>query len=291
MEMGKVGAWVSTNTLNRKQLAELARGVDELGYDTLWYPESTTYESLAMGSFLLQNSTRLKVASGIANIYARDPFTAVAGHNSLNALYGDRFCLGLGVSHVPLVSGRRGHEYGKPVATMHAYLNAMESAEVDLSVPNRNLVLAALGPRMLELSRDMTEGALPYCVTPEHTVMAKEILGPDKWLCVEQKICFTEDETVARAVATKNMARYLAMTNYRDNWLRIGFSESELEGGGNERFLDSMVLWGNDDVIRRGLQAHIDAGATQLVIQPLDPSGEPVPDWDALKNFRPESWK
>lgn len=291
MEMGKIGAWVSTNTLNREQLAELARGVDELGYDTLWYPESTTYESLAMGSFLLQNSTRLKVASGIANIYARDPFTAVAGHNSLNALYGDRFCLGLGVSHVPLVSGRRGHEYGKPVATMHAYLNAMESAEVDLSVPNRNLVLAALGPRMLELSRDMTEGALPYCVTPEHTVMAKEILGPDKWLCVEQKICFTEDETVARAVATKNMARYLAMPNYRDNWLRIGFSESELEGGGNERFLDSMVLWGNDDVIRRGLQAHIDAGATQLVIQPLDPSGEPVPDWDALKNFRPESWK
>ena len=290
MEMGKIGAWVSTNALNRDQLGELARGVEDLGYDTLWYPESTTYESLAMGSFLLQHTSRLKVASGIANIYARDAYTSVSGHNSLNVLYGDRFCLGLGVSHIPLVSGRRGHEYGKPVATMRAYLEEMESAEVDLAAPNRNLVLAALGPRMLELSRDMTDGALPYCVTPEHTVMAKEILGPDKWLCVEQKICFTEDETVARAAAAKNMARYLAMPNYRDNWLRIGFSESELEGGGNERFLDSMVLWGSEDTIRGGLQAHIDAGATQLVIQPLDPEGKPVPDWNALKTFRPETW-
>ena len=120
--------------------------------------------------------------------------------------------------------------------------------------------------------------------------MAKEIMGPDKWLCVEQKICFTEDESVARAAAAQNMARYLAMPNYRNNWLRIGFSESELEGGGNERFLDSMVLWGSEDTIRRGLQAHVDAGATQIVIQPLDPEGKPTPDWNALKIFRPESW-
>ena len=290
MEMGKIGAWVSTNALGRKQLVELARGVEELGYDTLWYPESTTYESIAMGGFLLAHSEKLKVASGIANIYARDPFTAMAGHNALNALYGDRFCLGLGVSHIPLVSGKRGHEYGKPVTTMRAYLEGMADAKVDVKAPTRNLVLAALGPKMLELSRDMTEGSLPYCVTPEHTAMAKEIMGPDKWLCVEQKICFTEDESVARAAAAQNMARYLAMPNYRNNWLRIGFSESELEGGGNERFLDSMVLWGSEDTIRRGLQAHVDAGATQIVIQPLDPEGKPTPDWNALKTFRPESW-
>ena len=290
MEMGKIGAWVSTNALGWKQLVELARGVEELGYDTLWYPESTTYESIAMGGFLLAHSEKLKVASGIANIYARDPFTAMAGHNALNALYGDQFCLGLGVSHIPLVSGKRGHEYGKPVTTMRAYLEDMADAKVDLKASSRNLVLAALGPKMLELSRDMTEGSLPYCVTPEHTAMAKEIMGPDKWLCVEQKICFTEDESVARAAAAQNMARYLAMPNYRNNWLRIGFSESELEGGGNERFLDSMVLWGSEDTIRRGLQAHVDAGATQIVIQPLDPESKPTPDWNALKIFRPESW-
>ena len=120
--------------------------------------------------------------------------------------------------------------------------------------------------------------------------MAKEIMGPDRWLCVEQKIVFTQDETVARGVAARNMARYLAMPNYCNNWLRIGFSERELEGGGNERFLDAMVLWGSEDNIRRGLQAHIEAGATQLVIQPLDPSGKSTPDWNALKTFRPETW-
>lgn len=290
MEMGKFGAWVSTNGLSREQLVELARGVEDLGYDTLWYPESTSYESLAMGGFLLSNSERLKVASGIANIYARDAFTAMAGHNALNALYGDRFCLGLGVSHIPLVAGKRGHEYGKPLSTMRKYLEEMAAAQVDLKVPAKNVVLAALGPKMLELSRDMTEGSLPYCVTPEHTAMAKDIMGPDKWLCVEQKICFTEDESVARSVAAKGMARYLALPNYRNNWLRIGFTESELEGGGNERFLDSMVLWGSEDTIRKGLHAHIDAGASQLVIQPLDPGGKPTPDWNALKALRPESW-
>ena len=142
MEMGKIGAWVSTNALNKKQLAELARGVEDLGYDTLWYPESTTYESLAMGSFLLANSSTLQVASGIANIYARDPFTAKSGHNSLNTLYEDRFCLGLGVSHIPLVTGRRGHTFGKPVATMRAYLEALAAAEVDLKAPTQNRQMA-----------------------------------------------------------------------------------------------------------------------------------------------------
>lgn len=290
MKMGRYGAWISTNALRGDQLIELVEGLDKLGYDTLWYPESLGWESLSLGGYLLSHCKRLAIASGIANIYARDAFTAMAGHNSLNALYGDRFVLGLGVSHIPLVTGRRGHEYGKPVATMRAYLEAMVAAEVDIEVPARNVVLAALGPKMLELSRDMTEGALPYCVTPEHTAMAKDILGPDRWLCVEQKICLTEDEEVARAVAARGMARYLAMPNYRNNWLRIGFSESELAGGGNERFLDAMVLWGSEDTIRRGLQAHFDAGATHVAIQPLNPSGGPEVDWNALRAFAPATW-
>ena len=290
MKMGRFGAWISTNALNREQLVELVDGLDTLGYDTLWYPESLGWESLTLGGFLLAHSERLAIASGIANIYARDAFTAMAGHNSLNAMYGDRFVLGLGVSHIPLVTGRRGHEYGKPVSTMRAYLEAMAAAQVDVAAPSRNIVLAALGPKMLELSRDLTQGALPYCVTPEHTAQAKEILGPDRWLCVEQKICFTTDASVARAVAAKGMARYLAMPNYRNNWLRLGFSESELGGGGNERFLDSMVLWGSEGAIREKLQAHLDAGATHIAIQPLNPSGGPEVDWKALRAFAPETW-
>ena len=290
MQMGKIGAWVATNALDKHQLADLARGLDNLGYDALWYPESTSYDSLSLGAFLLSKSERLAVASGIANIYARDAYTAVAGHNSLNMLYGDRFVLGLGVSHVPLVTGRRGHKYGKPVATMRDYLEQMDAADLDLGAPTRNLVLAALGPKMLQLARDMTCGALPYCGTPKHTSMAREVLGPKKWLCVEQKICFTQDERIARDVASSGMERYLALENYRNHWFRIGFSKNELVTGGNERFLDSMVLWGSEDTIREGLQAHFDAGATHVAIQALDPAGKATPDWNALETFAPESW-
>ena len=291
MKMGKFGAWVATNGLSKDQLIELVRGIEGLGYDTLWYPESTSHESLALGGFMLSHSERLFVASGIANIYARDPFTAMAGHNSLNALYGDRFVLGLGVSHEPLVTGSRGHEYGKPVPTMRTYLKAMEAAKVELGATERKVVLAALGPRMLELSRDMTEGALPYCVTPKHTEMAKTILGPESYLCVEQKICFTEDESVAREIASKGMARYMMLDNYRNIWLRIGFTERDLEDGGSARFLDSMVLWGSEDKIRKNLQAHFDAGATHIAIQTLNPEKKSTPDLNALARFAPESWR
>lgn len=287
MKIGKHGVWVATNALNKAQLVELAPGVERLNYDVLWYPESLAYESLSLGDFLLGQTTRLAVGSGIANIYARDALSAMAGHNTLNSLHDDRFILGLGVSHVPLVQDRRGHEYGKPVATMRAYLEAMAAAAIDVQAPARNVVLAALGPNMLALARDATEGALPYNVTPEHTTMAKEILGPDAWLCVEQKICLTTDAGRAREVAAANMARYMPLPNYRNNWLRQGFTEDELSGRGNDRFLDAMVAWGTEDEIRARIQAHFDAGATHVCIQPLDPDGKPTPDWNALQALAP----
>ena len=180
MKMGKAGVWFSTHTLDRENLAKLAQGVERLKYDVLWYPESTGYESLTLAGFLLGETDRLCLASGIANIYARDAFSAMAGHNTLNSLYGDRFVLGLGVSHMPLVEGRRGHQYGKPLSTMRAYLEGMAAADLTVAAPTRNVVLAALGPKMIALARDRTEGALPYNVTPEHTAQAKEILGPDR---------------------------------------------------------------------------------------------------------------
>ena len=287
MKMGKTGVWFSIHGLDRAGLAKLAQGIETLKYDVLWYPESVGYESLSLGGFLLGETDRLCLASGIANIYARDAFTAMAGHNTLNALYGDRFVLGLGVSHVPLVEGRRGHKYGKPVATMRAYLDAMASAEVTVKAPARNVVLAALGPKMLALAGEKTEGALPYNVTPEHTVEAKKILGPDRWLCVEQKICLTTDAAQARKVAAEHLARYMPMPNYRNNWLRLGFSESELAGGGNHRFLDAMVAWGDEAAIRARLKAHVGAGATHVCIQPLNPDGSNAPDWKALEALAP----
>jgi probable F420-dependent oxidoreductase len=290
MKIGKIGAWVNTNALNSQQLVELVSRLEKLSYGALWYPESTAYDSLVLGGFLLSKSENLVVASGIANIYARDSFTAKAGHNSLNSLYNGRFIMGLGVSHDVLVNGRRGHVYGKPLETMRSYLEGMHSADVDIAVPESQVVLAALGPKMLELSKKMANGALPYCVTPEHTSIAKSILGPDKALCVEQKICLTANPDIARSIASKNMARYVALNNYRSNWLRLGFSDNELEGGGNQRFLDKMVLWGSEESIRQGLQDHFDAGATHVAIQSLDPAGGTGPDWKALEAFSPDSW-
>lgn len=266
---------------------ELAQGVERLNYSVLWYPESLAYESLSLGGFLLSQTNRLCVGSGIANIYARDALTARAGHDTLNCLYGDRFILGLGVSHVPLVEGRRGHTYGKPVATMRAYLDAMEAAEIGLAPPSRNVVLAALGPKMLALARERTRGAHPYCVTPEHTAMARDILGPDAWLCVEQKICLVADAGRAREVAAKRLAHYLSLPNYRNNWLRLGFTENDLAGHGSDRFLDAMVAWGSAEEIQARIDAHFDAGATHVCIQPFDPDGAPTPDWRALEAFGP----
>lgn len=261
--------------------------VERLNYSVFWYPESLAYESLSLGSFLLSQTNRLCLGSGIANIYARDALTARAGHDTLNSLYGDRFILGLGVSHIPLVEGRRGHTYGKPVATMQAYLDAMDAAETNLAPPARNVVLAALGPNMLALARDRAQGAHPYCVTPEHTAMAKNILGPDTWLCVEQKICLVADASRAREVAAKQLAHYLTLPNYRNNWLRLGFTEDELTGRGSDRFLDAMVAWGSTEDIQARIDAHFDAGATHVCVQAFDPGGAATPDLKALKALAP----
>ncbi len=287
MKLGKHGLWVSTNGLDQTQLAELAEGAERLNYDVLWYPESLAYESLSLGGYLLGRTSRLCLASGIANIYARDALAAMAGHNTLNALYGDRFILGLGVSHIPMVEKGRGHVYARPVATMRGYLEAMAAAEIGVIAPNDNIVLAALGPNMLALSREMTRGAHPYCVTPEHTKLACEILGPDRWLCVEQKICMTEDAGAARDVASKQMARYMALPNYYNNWLRLGFTEDEISGRGSDRFLDAMVAWGDRARIQARIDAHFEAGATHVCIQPFDPSGAAGPDWAAIEAFAP----
>jgi probable F420-dependent oxidoreductase len=255
----------------------------------LWYPESLSYEAVALAGFLLSQTGQLTIASGIANIYARDAVTSAQGHDSLNALYGGRFILGLGVSHVPLVERARGHAYGKPVATMAAYLDAMAEANIDptIKLAERAVVLAALGPNMLALSRTASKGALPYCVNPEHTAQAREILGPDAWLCVEQKICLCPDESTARAVASQQMARYLALPNYRNNWLRLGFSEDELAGDGAPRFLDAMVVWGGERQIQDCIEAHRQAGADQVVLQAFRPDGGPGADPAALDAFAP----
>ncbi len=289
MEMGKLGVFCFTDALTPAQLTDLAQRTERLGYAALWYPEALSYESFSLGSFLLTQTETLIIASGIANIYARDATAAKQGQHTLAKLSGGRFVLGLGVSHVPLVENARGHRYGTPVATMRAYLDAMEKA-VAIAPPLEEpppMVLAALGPKMTELAAARTAGAFPYNISPPHTARAREIVGPDKWVCVEQKVLLVKDPAKAREVARQAMAFYMALPNYRNNWLRLGFSEQDLADGGSNRFLDAMVAWGDESTIRRRIQEHFDAGASHVCIQPLHPDGQALPDFDALAALAP----
>jgi probable F420-dependent oxidoreductase len=272
MTLGRLGVWYSTDKLNGSQLGELVRAVETNGYAALWYPESRGYESMSLAAYLLSKSSRLTVGSSIANIYARDPFTARRAMVSLNDLHGGRFILGLGVSHIPMVEGLRGHRYDKPIATMRAYLDALhKDLPEGLEAP---VVVAALGPKMLALSAERSMGAVPYNVTPQHTTQAAKILGPGKWLAVEQKVTIESDPAKARALGRRELARYMVLPNYRNNWLRLGFAEADLAGGGSDRFIDAMVLWGDAATVKKGLRAHFDAGATHVCLQPVHPDGE-----------------
>ncbi len=177
--LGRLGVWYPIDRLDGVGLKRLLSKVEELGFSTFWYPEAFGYESLSIASFMLANTSRLIIGSSIANIYARDPFTARRGLRTLSSLYDDRFILGLGVSHAPMVE-RRGHVYDKPVPTMRRYLDGVYEKASDAA--DWPLMIAALGPLMLKLAAERTAGALPYNVTPEHTREARAALGPDKLL-------------------------------------------------------------------------------------------------------------
>jgi len=273
MHLGRLGIWYAADrTGDAGQLAEFVKSVEGFGYDTLWYPESTGYESLSSAGYMLSQTKTLKIGSSIASIYARDAFTSRRGMIGLNKLYGDRFILGLGVSHPPLVERLRGHTYEKPVPAMRSYLNGIAKGEAGSE--DWPIAIAALGPLMLKLSREMTRGALPYNVTPTHTAEAAKILGADKWLAVEQKVTMETDPAKARALGRAELARYMGLDNYRNNWLRLGFTEADLANGGSDAFIDGMVLWGGADKVKEGLRAHFTAGATHVAIQPVHAEGD-----------------
>lgn len=286
MNLGRLGVWYAAGKLSPDGWTQFIGAAESLGYGALWYSESRGYESMALGSFLLCRSSRIVVGSSIANIYARDAVASRTGMQTLAAISGDRFVLGLGVSHAPTVEGLRGHVYGKPVATMRAYLERMMAGAEDAGT--WPLVLAALGPRMLELAAELTRGAVPYNTTPEHTARARAILGPDKWLVVEQKVCLENDATRARQLARDELARYMGLDNYRNCWHSLGFDAADLDGGGSDRFLDAMVVWGDEDAIEERLGEHFDAGASHVCIQPVHPPGDLASACRVLEAFAPE---
>jgi probable F420-dependent oxidoreductase len=272
---GKLGVWAGLDGLSAKDALAFAQRTEARGFATLWMPESRGRNVLVMSAFILSGTSRLNVATGIANIYARDAMAAASAQKQLAEQSGNRFLLGLGVSHKPIVAGIRGHDYGKPVATMRAYLAAMRAAPYQAPMPSEppRTVIAALGPKMLELAREMADGAHPYCVTPEHTAEARRILGAGKLLCPEVMVLLETDAAKARAAARQALSFYIGLENYANNWRRLGFGDDDLAGGGSDRFVDANVAWGDEAAIRRRLQLYYDAGADHVCIQAIHPSG------------------
>jgi probable F420-dependent oxidoreductase len=273
--MNRLGVWAALDSLPAPKAAAFARQVEAWGYGALWIPEGLGREIFSASAWLLANTRTLIVANGIANIYARDSFSTVAAQMGLNEQSGGRFLLGLGVSHVPLVEGLRKHAYGKPLATMRAYLQAMAEADYRSVAPpaTPKTVLAALGPKMLELSAELADGAHPYNVTPEHTRRAREILGSGKQLCVEQAAILETNAADARAIARSFLSFYLTLPNYVDNWRRLGFTDADFAGGGSDRLLDSIIVWGDERAIRERIEAHWQAGADHVCVQAVGQGG------------------
>jgi probable F420-dependent oxidoreductase len=244
-------------------------------------------DPFVLSAFVAAGTERITIATGIANIYARDAMATKAAAKTLAVAAPGRFVLGLGVSSPRLVSGVRGHEYGKPVPAMRAYLDAMEKALYRGPEPERDapIVLAALGPVMLALARDRTAGAFPYLVTPEHTRGARAILGNDRWLCVEQMIVDERDPARARDVGRRAVASYLTAPGYRDNLARLGFTLDDIESK-SDRLVDALVAWGGDDAIRRRVDEHFAAGADHVCVQALRFEGV-GPDVALLERLAP----
>lgn len=289
MELGRIGVWASFDSLTAAAGRDLAQKVEALGYRTLWMPESRGRNVLVNSAWMLASTSRLNIATGIANIYARDAMAMANAQRGLAEQSGGRFLLGLGVSHVPMVTALRGHAYGKPVATMRAYLAAMKAAPYAAPPPAvaPKTVLAALGPKMLELARDAADGAHPYNVTPQHTAEARRILGPGKLLCPEIMILLETDPAKARQVARANLAHYFALENYVSNWRRLGYSDADLAGNGSDRFIDDMVAWGDVGQIRQRIEQHLTAGADHVCVQALNPDGSRNADVRALEALAP----
>lgn len=289
MQLAKLGVWSFLDAMPATAAAEAARRIESLGYGALWIPEAVGREAFAASASLLAATNTLVVATGIANIYARDAMTMSAGAKTLAEQSGGRFVLGIGVSHRPLVEGMRRHDWSRPYSYMKDYLTALRAAPYSGIPPAEDppVVIGALHPKMLALAAAETRGAHPYLVPPEHTAFARETMGPGPWICTEQKVLLEPDAAKARAVARTAIAMYLGLPNYRRSLERFGFAGDDFENKGSDRLVDAIVAWGDEKAIERRIRAHLDAGADHVCIQPLHPLGLPEPDWRVLEAMAP----
>ena len=304
MQLGKLAIWASLEGQELSPAIEAAQRIESLGYSALWHPMAMRRDLFVIAGTLLSHTKKLIVATGIIPTFERVPAVMAAGQRSLDELSGGRFLLGLGVSHAPIVEGMHGLVYGPPLRTMRDYLDRMDRgpdfaallgtpkdpaldavAAVQIGPPR---VLAALGPKMMALSRDRAQGAHPYFMPAEHTRDAREILGPGVWLCPEVKVVLETDPRRARDAARAAGFVNISLENYRMTWRNYGFKDEDFANGGSDRLIDGLVGWGTVAQIERFVRSHLEAGATQVCVQFVNPNGQNAGlHWEAIEALAP----
>jgi probable F420-dependent oxidoreductase len=279
MDLTGTGIWSRELRFHEDEgaIAEAAAELEELGYSALWLPGSRGGDIFGACEQVLDATSRIPVATGIVNVWMHDPAASAAAHARLTSAHPRRLLLGIGISHAALVE-----QYRRPLATMRDYLDGLDAADPPVPVDER--VIAALGPRMLALAAERTAGTHPYLVTPEHSRIAREAVGPDKLVAPEQTVVVESDPARARELGRAFLAGYLAMPNYTNNLRRLGFGDEDLADGGSDRLVDAVVAWGEPDAIAARVEEHRAAGADHVCIQVAGVSrGElPLAQWRAL---------
>ena len=283
--LGRIGLWDHRFRYGEPEVAvRAARRAEELGFGALWIPDvgGDLFDALER---LLGATERVVVATGILNIWFHDPAAVAARRAGWPTGWQDRCLFGLGVSHAALIDAAEAGRWRRPLTHMRDWLDRADAADPPLPVASR--VLAALGPRMLELARDRAAGAHPYNVTPEHTARARAVLGPDRLLAPEHAVVCTADAATARRVGRAHLALYLGLPNYTNNLRRLGFGDDDLAEGGSDRLVDALVAWGPPERITARIDEHLEAGADHVCVQvlPTDPGTAPEDGFAALADI------
>ncbi|MCE2817740.1 MAG: LLM class F420-dependent oxidoreductase [Ilumatobacteraceae bacterium] len=286
MNLGRIGLWAADFDLQpMAKSQEAIAQVEEMGYGAVWVPEAVIREPFASTALLLSATKKIVLATGIASLHARTAQTMQAGWKTLTEAFPDRFLLGIGVSHAPMVQGVHKGTYDKPYSTMVEYLDAMDKGiffgAAPTTAPQR--VLAALGPKMLKLAAERGAGAHPYFTPVEHTAFARETMGKDALLAPELAVVLETDATKAREIARKYMTTYTRLPNYANNLKRFGFTDDEITNQ-EDRLVDAIVAWGSMDTVVAAVKGHLDAGANHVCIQVLTdkPGSLPMREWQEL---------
>ena len=265
--LGKIGIW-STSVRFAPEGREAAAELEALGFGTVWIPGGIDDGVIASLDALLDATSRVKLATGIINIWKHDPADLAAWWQGQSPERQARLFLGLGVSHGPLI----GEAWAKPLAKMTSFLDGLDAA----GMPSDRLCLAALGPKMLELAASRTAGAHPYMVTTKHTAIARRAMGADALLAPEQGVVLEGDPTKAREIARGFVQHYARLPNYANNWRREGFTDEEIASL-DDRLIDALIAWGDLGAISARLDEHFAAGADHVCLQVIGPNGM-VPD-------------